>query len=334
MNTIPRYTLSYRQAEIALVCRLAQRGESLCFVGVAGTGKSNLVQILRDRPEYRAPHLGEESERILFPVVDATVWQGSALHLWQLMLENLQQVTSRLARPVNGEKIIALSDEERLRRRLKNDIDWLCQTMGYRIMFILDDFDSVLREATLDVLEQLAYLRSAGNKEKLCYLVYTKRLPHVLGRSKNLAINSKFYDLVRYNIYALGMYTPGDTQQMLAHLNDMVAAPLSSEALDQIEWLSGRHPRLIKVIFEVWQRETPTHNDLVAFFASKPDVRDECMRIVQGLHEQEQLVAARLAQGRHQAEDEATLDHLRRRGLLVDTPPGWFSPLLQEYLRR
>ena len=46
-NVIPRYQPTFRKDEIELITRLASRGESVGLVGVAGVGKSNIVNFLR-----------------------------------------------------------------------------------------------------------------------------------------------------------------------------------------------------------------------------------------------------------------------------------------------
>ncbi len=329
----PRYRPTYRQAELDLICKLALRGESFCFLGIAGNGKANLVRLLRNHPEFKAQHFGDHAEKILFPVVDATGWNGSARHLWQMMLEEVLQLTAHLPRAVIAEKVIALSEEERMRRKLQQEVDWVCQHHDHTIMFVLDDFDAVFRSAPLEVLEQFALLRSAGNKERLGYFVYTKGLPHVLARSKDIAFCSKFYDLFRHNIYVFGMYSRGDTLQMLHHLNDSLDEPLSVETLHQIAWLSGNHPRLTKVTFEICQAEHVASSNPAQYYAAKPDIYDECNRIFQGLHEQEQHVAIRAARAKQQPEDADTIDHLLRRGLIVQTNSiQWFSPLMAIFL--
>ena len=41
----PRYQATYRQTEIRLIADCAKQGQSLCLMGVAGTGKSNITLV-------------------------------------------------------------------------------------------------------------------------------------------------------------------------------------------------------------------------------------------------------------------------------------------------
>ncbi len=200
--TTPRYLPTYRQDELALICRFARRGASLCLMGVAGAGKSNIVAILREQPDLRARYLGPDLDRVRFAVVDARSWSHTPQHLWQLMLDGIQRAASDLPPP--PEAVLSLDREANAVRKLQGHIDWVCQGQQKQLMFVLDDFDGVLTTGPLDMIEQLNTFRSAGNRDRLAYLVFTKRLPHVLLRAHNLRDGCKFLDLFSRDVYALG----------------------------------------------------------------------------------------------------------------------------------
>ena len=331
----PRYTADYRKDELALICQYAWRGESLCFVGVAGTGKSNIVRILRYSDEMKSQYLRGNVAGVLFPVVDATTWDQTPRGLLGLLVNALDGVTAHLP-PVPEPKVTALDDVERTMRKLQTELRWLCEHHDLRIMFILDDCDDVLRLGPLHMLERLNTLRSAHCREHLSYLLFTKKLPHVLGRAHHLEEKSKTYDLFKLNVFALRLYKPDDTRQMLKHLNELAGHPLGRDALARVGWLSGGHARLTKVLFEEWVQYPPDTGDLVSYFSFLPTVMRECARLFHGLHAQEQVVARRLARGRILNADQLTIDHLIRRGLVTIGPDGkgtWFSPLCENYLR-
>lgn len=331
----PRYQATYRQAELRLIAENAKQGQSLCFVGVAGTGKSNITNFLHSDPYgYKAQYLGEQSPHFLFPLVDGNTWDQTPLGLWRLMVAALSEVTRALDQPEADAKLIQFSEEQKVFSQLKTQVDWLCQKLDHWVIFVLDDFDQVIRVGPLAMLEQLNALRSGGNRGKLSYLLFTKKLPHVLGRAHPLRGTSKFYDLFSHHIYALGLYNHEDARQMLVHLNELASKPLSLKELAQIEALAGGHARLLRLAFEVWRAERPDDENLATVLARHSDIRDECRRIFQGLHEDEQAVILRLAQGHQTEEDQPVLDHLVRRGLLGNgTEAEWFSPLFAAFLQ-
>jgi hypothetical protein len=332
LNVIPRYQHTYRIDEINLIVRLAKRGESLGFVGMAGVGKSNIVNFLR-HIQQNAPQVEQDVKRLHFPIVNATQWQEDTPDsLWKMMVEALDQATTELSPPQEDRKVIPFSGDERAFKTLQTRLKWLCQELGRQVMFVLDDFDRVLEVGPLAMLEQLNGLRSDDNREFLSYLIFTKRLPHILGKNHPLENKSKFYDLFRHNIYALEPYTQNDAMQMLRHLNEIARNPLSDSDLEQIYRLAGGHAGLLKLVFNIWVEEKPS-GIKTTYFTEKPDVKQECERIWLNLHEQEREVALQLARGLTKVEHQGIIDHLARRGVLVKTEPmTWFSPLMAQFL--
>ncbi len=62
MSNTPRYLATYRQDVMRLICDFARQGESLCLMGVAGTGKSNVTNFLRHDPyQHKSLYLGDET---------------------------------------------------------------------------------------------------------------------------------------------------------------------------------------------------------------------------------------------------------------------------------
>jgi ABC-type dipeptide/oligopeptide/nickel transport system ATPase component len=331
LNVIPRYQHTYRIDEINLIIRLARRGESLGFVGMAGVGKSNIVNFLR-HVQQNAPQVEQDVKRLHFPIVNSAQWPGTPDSLWKMMVEALDQATTELSPPQEDRKVIPFSGDERAFKTLQTRLKWLCQELGHQVMFVLDDFDRVLEVGPLAMLEQLDGLRSDDNREFLSYLVFTKRLPHILGQNHPLENKSKFYDLFRPNIYALEPYTQNDAMQMLRHLNGVAGNPLSDSDLEQIYQLVGGHARLLKLVFNIWVEEKLS-GIRTTYFAEKPDIKQECERILLNLHDQEREVALLLVRGLAKAEHQDIINHLTRRGMLVKTEPmTWFSPLMAQIL--
>ena len=328
---IPRYQPTYRADEINMIIGFARRGESLGFVGIAGVGKSNIVNFLRDI-QHNAPHTSEDVANLRFPVVDATQWQNTAASLWELMFIALGQAIKDMSPPQIDPKVIPFSDDERVFNALQDQLQWVCQEKKQKVMFILDDFDQVLKIGPLSMLEKLNVLRSEGNRGYLSYLVFTKKLPHVLGRHHPLDNHSKFYDLFRHDIYALEPYSQDDAMRMLQHLNQIAGNSLSPNDLQKIYRLAGGHARLLKLVFEVWLKEGAS-GIKSTYFAQKNDIQQECKRILEHLHVEEQQAAIRAAQGKSVAEDEYVLNHLLYRGILLSVDPvTWFSPIMPQYL--
>lgn len=334
MKPPERYSLSYRRDELSTIFQYARRGESLCYVGIAGIGKSNIVKILNRERDFRRQYLGDETESIHFPDVDATTWDRTPVGMWRLIFDNLLVATAHLPAPDVDPKIISLTEEDTYRRRIQLQINHVCQTLQHKLMFVLDDFDAAFSTGPLHMLEQFNTFRGDGNKGRLSYLIITKQLPTVLGRKMELERRSKFYDLFRTNVFALGPYVSDDALHMLRYLNREAGSVFDRGELTQMQYLGGGHARLLKVIFETWLKQPPNSTNVVAYFASQPDVQQECDRILAGLHRPERIAALRIAHGEQNSADLNAIDHLVRRGLLLGVGNlEWFSPVWGEYLR-
>src|SRR3954463_2701670 len=99
-NNIPRYPPTFRQDEIRLIMDAARQGQSLCFMGIAGIGKSNITNFLRHDPyQYKQQYLGADTQKFLFPVVEGNAWDQKPQALWESMLAELGESARDLAQP-------------------------------------------------------------------------------------------------------------------------------------------------------------------------------------------------------------------------------------------
>jgi hypothetical protein len=330
----PRYRPDYRAAEMRLLARLILAGDSLCFVGTAGVGKSNLINFLREYPAFTREYFGTETDKIHFPFVDTNQWDRTPEGLGNLILDALEAEGITAPQGKDG-AVIPFSQEDRAFTKVRNRLQGICQGLQHHVVFVLDDFDRALEIGPLRMLEQLNGLRSDGNKGLLSYLVFTKRLPHILGRALNLETSSKFYDLLRHNLYSLEPCVPTDERQIVEYLNVTSTTRVSNQDLARICSLAGGHAGLLKNIFRVCvEQGLPSGNDTPGQLVGYQDVRVECQRIVAGLHEQEQEVMLLMAKGRHTSANADTIAHLKKRGILLEAEPlQWFSPVFASYLR-
>lgn len=326
-----RYGPAYRFDELSLILRSAMRGDSLGLMGVAGTGKSNIVRILRDDMDYKARILGEKAAGLLVAEVNTIKWDGTPENLWEIMEGSLNRALAQSK--LKNIRPLKTGDGSPL-GALGLTMEWVCQQKEFNLLFVLDDFDKAIAHGPLAMLDHLSDFRTA-NVDRLSYLVMTKRLPHILGRDHDLAQHSKFYHLFRNRIYALGMYTPDDSRQMIRHLNEQHEAGIGGRETNFIQWLSGGHAGLIRSVFDAWIDKSPDHNDLVRSLADRGPIQEECRRIIHSLHEDEQDALRRLAAREMAALNQPVLEHLHVRGLLTSLAPVlWFSPLFQEYLEK
>ena len=142
----PRYGPTYRIHELSLILKHAIHGDSLGLVGIAGTGKSNIVNVLRDDMPYKHRILGDEAGRLIVADVNGIQWDTTQTGLWQLMSLALSAAMDNASLNLPENKIRRLvSKEEHELDRLRYAINWICQATDRIILFVLDDFDNVIR---------------------------------------------------------------------------------------------------------------------------------------------------------------------------------------------
>ncbi|MEZ4659784.1 MAG: hypothetical protein R2911_19685 [Caldilineaceae bacterium] len=175
--TIPRYLPTFRQDEISLICRSALTGESLCFVGLAGSGKSNITNFLCVDPYgYKPQYLDPETEPVLFPRINAETWDGSPQNLWEQMWLELANLTAELVVEEPAPKIIALSEEVRASTNCSSRWIWSAANTSVRSCLFWMTSTVSLRTGPLSMLEQFNRLRS-NHRGRLSYLIFTKSCP-------------------------------------------------------------------------------------------------------------------------------------------------------------
>jgi hypothetical protein len=184
------------------------------------------------------------------------------------------------------------------------------------------------------MLEALNTLRGEC-RDRLSYLIFTKRLPPVLGRAYGLETDSKFYRLFKDRTYALQPLVPADARQMVRHLDATDGRALTHADLDRIMRFAGGHSGLLKAIYEAQCELGLLADDSLPALVNHPAVREAARQLLRSLHIDEQEAAVRLAQGRQTTEDRDLLEHLCARKLLVRaSSAAWFSPLWELYLRQ
>lgn len=327
MSSVPRFSPDYRRDELALITDYARRGLSCAFIGVAGIGKSNLLNCLSQRYDRVAAPDGT-GIALQTVIVDCHDWNGDQADFWRL----LRRETEKGLAPTN---VIPLSSDPVARDNLiiRQLVNAFCQQPHQRLLLVFDDADKLLRRGPLELLEQLRTLRDE-NRDLLSFLLFVNRLPHRLGRAIKLASESKFYQLFVSRIFTLRPYNQVDAWHMLQFLNAQAAQPLPNAALRLIYQWAGGHARLLKLVHEHYLSEPPSSRNPIGDLLAQPAIREACERIFRSLHRHEQQVLWLLTHAQTPAaSDTPALILLRRRGLLLEPDDRIFSLLFENYLK-
>lgn len=327
-----RYLPTYRQEIVKTLFTVTEQGKSLCLVGLAGTGKSNLCQFLEE-PSVSAHYLPHaEAARTHCLNVPCGTGTQSTHQIYQALLVALQPLAQQL------ELSLPQLPEKPSFYELRNLLKLLCAESdrnghNRRIIFLLDEFENLIRHQTAEFFEELRQLRdehrTSGN---LAYVVLTHRMPQTLkGADHKPFQKSRLLELLQ--IHPLGPYCNADARQMLQSLLSQARLSLSPAFQERLCALCGCHSGILRAVFDALRPhlEIPTQQ-LLRLAGEHPEVNRSCEHLWSHLHDAERSALLELVQGKHPA--PVTTTFLLKRGLLTSPPsPEIFSPIFGKFVK-
>ncbi len=340
----PALPTQFRQEIFQQFIPLLRARESCALVGVGSSGKSNIARHLT-RADVRLHYFGADTPNVFVLYVNC---KPLAHHPPpKLYLQAFDQLT-RAAEELNGTyqpllpelaelwQAAQASPDMLARRNLDRAFDRIVQGGARLIILVLDDCDDLFAKAPPVLFADLRELRD-NHKQQLAYLTLTRRQPVFLRPDAHEF--EEFFELMSASdhIIPITPYREADAQLMMQRLAARQDPPLhfSDERLHRLFELSGGHPGLIRSIFFVIRLKPDTLGSITpAELAAKPDVAEECGKIVSSLEEGERDDLDRLVS--HLSPTEAGLRRLKIRQLVraESLTPQIVSPVFEAYLRR
>lgn len=338
---------SFRQEIADPFFDLIKSGESCVVVGVAGLGKSRLLQFLLSTDTIDR-YLQEDAGEILFVWVDCNrMAEVSPWGLYELLLTTLLESASNHEKTrVVCEQLIPLRSETIIernpllaQRNLELALRMLCNDYDITLAIILDEFDESYSTLAPQTLANLQAIRDA-NKYRLCYALFMRHHPSIL-RNPNEC--EGFYDLISRTVLYLKPYGHDDTLEairMLMLRRGIKYPGGQQQALEAIAHLSGGHPGLmvgmVAALFELQQNEEPlpTGDQWADWSHGSSKVDEECRKIWEGLSPDERQALYYLAAGTPMPLKDRT--SVVAKGLILDDAemhPTFFTPVFRNYVR-
>jgi DNA-binding winged helix-turn-helix (wHTH) protein len=337
-----RYTMAYRAAEASQVMRWINAGQSGSIIGLRGTGKSNFLRfLLRDavRQHYLEPNGGKVA---LILVDRLALTEHVDWAIWELMLDRLlPELRIVGSEPQFLDEIAALHREVMrtkdpliARRAVEQAVAFLCDRLGYQVVFIFDDFDTLFISLDPRLFLGLRSLRDA-HKDRVSYLV---AVSDDLSNLRNeIGEVERFAQLVSQNVCDVGPCNEADARQIIHYHASQRSLKLDEDDIVRLITLSGGHAGLLKVILRLlWSAPSSTRLAVLApTLMNEQLVQTECRKLWDSLPENERLALRRLTD--KVAIDRPTQERLKRRGLIHNDAVGSsaiFSPLFADFVRR
>jgi hypothetical protein len=205
--------------------------QSVSIVGDRRIGKSSLLYALRE-PAIQTKY-GFESTGFLFGYLDFCRFA------WQQPLDFLREL-ARVAASQSGQQWswqpdqpLTLQKFERLVREMTS--------AGFKLVFLLDEFDSILQAEAFDVEFQV-YLRSLANGLDFAWVTAsTARLGDI---SSAPDMSSPFFNI--FSIIPLGTLERKEAMMLIAQPSRRQGVPLKQHT-DFLLDLAGLHPFLLQI---------------------------------------------------------------------------------------
>lgn len=327
-----RFHLYYRTEIVTELMTVVQQGDSACLVGLAGVGKSNLARFL-EAPEVVQRSLpASEATRTHFRRIDCSPNTGQA-QLYEHMAEVIRTLISQAGMRAG----LAEDSEATPFSKLRHLLKYLCDKHQQRIVFIFDEFESMVRHQDAQFLQDLRTLRDDHRTTRnVAFLVITHRMPQLIAGQPGIGRQSKFFEIIRDHIYALPPYQRTDTNSMIEALllrRGSTLAAIDPKHLALLWELSGGHSGLLAALFnELYPTFSKSIYRLLKIVHHPSAMQTVCEHILQHLHVEEVEALRALILGQHVSPD--MLLFLRRRGLIRnESAPVIFSRLFAEYIR-
>jgi hypothetical protein len=314
------YPATYRAEEVKILAEWIRRGNSGAVIGVAGTGKSNLLGFLCHRPEVIHAHwqhnatptppvvlialdlddLPADDLATLYRVILRSFYENSAsLTAW------CKQGEGKEALPLEGQASFAggaqlstLQEEiTQLYEETRRALDpFLCQSavhsllrsfreQSVRVVLVMDRFEEFCEVASPQMLSALRALRNKF-KDILSYLIGMCREVDYLAQS-----DKEIHSIVSSYVLRVGVMNEEDARKLIDQEMYLVAEPPDEDEEEQLLALSGRHAGLLQAACHWWLTtpdEGRTSKDWADMLLIESSIQSRLSEIWQGLTQKEQ----------------------------------------------
>lgn len=338
------YLPIYRQEILTLIMRTIAAGESCSIVGVASTGKSNLFRFLA-RPEVRQRYLGESWRKYLFLYIDTnSLTELSEWGLSELLLRRIIEATEDLEIESQWLKLFndyyqqAVWPEKRplARGYLERSVKNLCQRLGFRLVFLFDEFDEIFRQVDPRFFLGLRALRDEHKYRLSCVVATRNELPRI---REDIAKCESFYELLSLNTFGLGPYSEADARNMVQRLAARKEVTVADDDVNLLIKVSGGHPGILRATF--WALDDGRVDRAAAVsrqWLNEPDIQTECIKVWDSLGADERMALADIAADYPLAQlDQEDVRLLQLKGLVKENQAGQaaiFCPLFGHFVKQ
>lgn len=349
------YKTTYRAREMGILASWIQAGESGSIVGLAGSGKSNLLGFLSHRPEVMAQYLRDSSLKLALVQVDLNNLPGSDLStFYRVILRSLYEARAQLAAiedslPATVETLYRKVEEKTdpfLSQSALREVLLLFRKERARLVLVLDPFDQFCRTASTQILDNLRGLRDSF-KTTLSYLV---GLRQELAYIRDPVELEELYEILDIHLCWLGPMEKDDARWVISQVEEGAGTSFAEEHMEHLIELTGGYPALLRAA-SMWLAKVSPVPDMDAWeeqLLAEPGIQNRLEDLRRGLTGEEEAALYVLqktltiesekkrGESLRQIEEKQgnALNRLQAKHICWQTDAGWrfFSPLFAQFV--
>lgn len=349
-HTWAAYPATYRAKEMAMLVEWIRLGTSGSVIGLAGSGKSNLLGFFCHRPDVLPGYLRSSLFTVVPLLIDLnTLPVVEQATLYRTILAAFYEARSRFDSLLQT-KIVELYRENRAERdpflpySALRELFLRLQTQQVRVILVLDHFDNFCRMAEPHLLDTLRGLRDSF-KDTLHYIVGLRR---EIAAQASPADLGELYELLDSHVCRVGALSEGDACFVIAQQTEAAPVPPTGPEINRLLELTGGYASLLKATCHWWltRPDRPPVDQWLQTLLTDHRLRHRLEEIWTGLTDAERLILVETRRGatvapkaeRATARPEPDLQQhrLAELGLCHKKFGGWHirSELLAAYLAR
>lgn len=324
------YPPDSRFKEIERILGYVKDGSSCQLIGIPGTGRTSLLEILAYNKELQKHHLGEKAAKLHFVVVNFSEIRNRSLFdamkfMFLNLTESLREEKMVEEHKVVGDKFrehLKFQDELILFQGFKEAVDYLANEKLITMVFLCDRFEEYIPVVTSGFFANLRVLRS---KAKYHFSVVFS-LPRPLESLVEPSLLTDYYEYVADRHIYLSLYDIPSSDFRLAYVEKITGKKLNKKLAEEIYTVTGRHGKLTKLAIEAYLASEEKVTDPSAFLLSQKTIKATLRDIWQSLTPAEQ---SDLQEGVFN--DPEIDEYLEKAGLIKDKKMQ--IPLFAEYIK-
>lgn len=271
------YPEDARFYEINKLFGYIKEGYSCQLLGLPGSGRSDLLDLIAYNKRIRDKHLGNTQQNMLFVVVDfSEIRKRPLFDVMKFLFLNLadslrEQGLTEEYKAVNDSFREALSfhDELVLFQEFKQVVDFLALEKKLTLVFLFSRFEDYIPSVTNEFFANLRTLRNRA-KYRFSVIFSVHRPLEVL---LDPMLLSDFYEFVAGRLVYMQFHDESTTNFWISYLGELTGKNISKATRGEITRLTGGYGRLMKLAIETFLGPTDAKGNIEELLLSQTPIQ-------------------------------------------------------------